>query len=248
MIIRDVPPVGSPDAGDPHGATVRILLVDKDPLSRHFLTNALSETHSLEVCLSLSDISEYRPPANMQVMLIAWTPTNSTLLSQLRELTATGVRVLVLGVEWTPECLRDALEAGVAGCIIKSADVTGVAAAIRAVASGHIVISPELLTYLAAPPKLQATVPAAIIATLTTREIEVLGLLAEGLSTNEVAARLVVSTATVKSHVSHVLVKLGVRNRVQAVLIARELGLHEIGTGRRRSGGGDETNIELRPR
>lgn len=234
MIIRDVPPVGSPDTKEPHGATVRILLVDKDPLSRYFLTNALSEIHGLEVSLSLVDISEYRPIADMQVMLIAWTPIDSSLLSQLRELTAAGMRVLALGVEWTPECLRDALEAGVAGCVIKSANITGVAAAIRAVASGHIVISPELLTYLAAPLKSPITAPAGILATLTTREIEVLGLLAEGLSTNEVAARLVVSTATVKSHVSHTLVKLGVRNRVQAVLIAKELGLHEMGAGRQR--------------
>ncbi|MGH3833043.1 MAG: response regulator transcription factor [Pseudonocardiaceae bacterium] len=195
--------------------------------------------------------SECRPLANVQVMLIAWTPTDSTLLSQLRELTATGVRVLVLGVEWTLESLRDALEAGVAGYVIKSADVNGLAAAVHAVASGHIVISPELLAYLAAPPEPLTTVPAAIIATLTTREIEVLGLLAEGLSTNEVAARLVVSNATVKSHVSHVLVKLGVRNlgvrnRVQAVLIAKELGLHEMGARRRRGGGA--ADIELRPR
>lgn len=226
MILRDVPPIGSPDADEPHGGTVRVLLADKDPLSRHFLTKALGETHGVEVCLSLVDIREYHPTANVQVVLVAWTPTDPALLSQLRLLTATGVRVLVLGVEWTPECLRDALEAGVAGCVIKSVDVMGLAAAVRAVASGHIVISPELLTYLAAPP---ATVPAEIIATLTTREIEVLGLLAEGLSTSEVAARLVVSTATVKSHVSHVLIKLGVRNRVQAVLIAKELGFHKNG-------------------
>lgn len=248
VIIRDVPPPGSSDAEEPRGATVRVLLVDRDPLSRYFLTNALSEMHGLEVCLSLVDISEYCPLANVQVMLIAWTPTDSALLSQLRELTANGVRVLVLGVEWTPECLRDALEAGVAGCVIKRADVVGLAAAVRAVASGHIVISPELLTYLAAPPEPLATVPPGIIDTLTTREIEVLGLLAQGLSTNEVAARLVVSTATVKSHVSHVLVKLGVRNRVQAVLIAKELGLHKMGVRRRRGGGGDEADIGLRPR
>lgn len=229
MIIRDVPSIGSPHAEEPHGATVRMLLVDKDPLSRYFLTNALNDTHGVEIYLSLVDLSEYRPPANVQVVLVAWTPTDPALLSQLRTLTATGVRVLVLGVEWTPECLRDALEAGVAGCVIKSVDVMGLAAAVRAVASGHIVISPELLTYLAAPPEPLATVPADIIATLTTREVEVLGLLAEGLSTSEVATRLVVSTATVKSHVSHVLIKLGVRNRVQAVLIAKELGLHEHG-------------------
>lgn len=245
MIIRDVPPVGPVE--EPHGVTVRMLLVDKDPLSRHFLTNALSETHGVEVCLSLVAISEYRPPVDVQVMLIVWTPTDPILLSQLRGLTATGVRVLVLGVEWTPECLRDALEAGVAGCVIKSADVAGLAAAIRAVASGHIVISPELLIHLATPPKPLATVPAGIIATLTTREIEVLGLLAEGMSTSEVAARLVVSTATVKSHVSHVLTKLGVRNRVQAVLIAKELGLHEMVTGRRRGGSGDGDEVDIDP-
>jgi DNA-binding NarL/FixJ family response regulator len=229
VIIHDVPPIGPPDAEESHGATLQIVLVDKDPLSRHFLTNAFSDTHRVEVCLSLDDLSDYHPPANVQVVLVAWTPTDRALLSQLRTLTATGVRVLALGVEWTPVCLRDALEAGIAGCVIKSADITGLTAAVRAVASGHIVISPELLTYLAAPPEPLAAVPADIIATLTTREIEVLGLLAEGLSSSEVATRLVISTATVKSHVSHILTKLGVRNRVQAVLIAKELRLHEHG-------------------
>jgi DNA-binding NarL/FixJ family response regulator len=167
------------------------------------------------------------------MVLVASTPTDPELLSQLRAMTATGIRVLVLGVEWTPERLRETLKAGVAGCVIKSADVTGLAAAVRAVASGHIVISPELLVYLAAPLQPSAIVPAETIAKLTTREIEVLGLLAAGMSTREIAARLGVSSATVKSHVSHALTKLGVRNRVQAVLIAKELGLHNKDTAHR---------------
>jgi len=227
VIIREVPPVGSPGAEEPHGTTVRVLLVDKDPLSRHFLTNALSEMHRVEVCLAPIDTSDYRPPANVQIVLVASTPTEPVQFSQLRALTATRVRVLVLGIEWTPERLQDALKAGVAGCVTKNVDVAALAAAVHAVASGHVVISPELLVYLAAPPELLATVPAGILAKLTTREIDVLELLAEGMSTSEIAAQLGVSSATVKSHVSHVLTKLGVRNRVQAALIAKELRLHD---------------------
>jgi two-component system nitrate/nitrite response regulator NarL len=243
VIIREVPPVGSPDAEEPHGAMVRVLLVDKDPLSRHFLTNALSEMHGVEVCLAPIDTSDYRPPANVQIVLVASTPTEPAQFSQLRALTATRVRVLVLGVEWTPERLQDALKAGVAGCVTKNVDVAGLSAAVHAVASGHVVISPELLVYLAAPPEPPATVSTGIVAKLTTREIEVLELLAEGMSTGEISARLGVSSATVKSHVSHVLTKLGVRNRVQAVLLAKELKLR----GSRRGGDGDETNTDPPP-
>lgn len=243
VIIRDVSSAGSSSTEEPQTATVRILLVDRDPLSRYFLMHALNEVHGFEVCLALTDISEYRPLTNVQVMIIAWTPTSVGMLSQLRGLTATGVRVLILGLEWTPESLWNALETGIAGCVIKSADVMGLAAAVRAVASGHVVISPQLLPHLAVPRESSPGVSAGMIDTLTTREIEVLGLLAEGLSTREVATRLVVSTATVKSHVSHILVKLGVRNRVQAVLIAKELGLHGKGVGFRR---GDEVKNKSR--
>jgi two-component system, NarL family, nitrate/nitrite response regulator NarL len=238
VIIRDVQPIGSLDDGEPYGATVRVWLVDKDPLSRYFLTNALREMRGVEVDLSPGDVSEYLPPAHMQVVLIASTPSDPALLSQLRALTATTVRVLMLGVEWTPEYLRDALAAGVAGCVIKSADVAALRAALHAVASGHIVISPELLDGYLATPEPVATGSADIVHKLTTREIEVLGLLAQGMSTSEVATRLVVSTATVKSHISHVLTKLGVRSRVQAVLIAKELGLHDPGRWRGSDGAG----------
>jgi len=224
VIIREVSPDVSSDAEKPHSATVvHVLLVDRDPLSRHFLTNALSGMGGIEVSLAPLDTSDYRPPANVHVVLVASTPIDATELSQLRALTATRVRVLMLGVDWTPERLQDALKAGVAGCVTKNANVAGLVAAVHAVASGHVVISPELVGYLEPPPEPQTVVPADILAKLTAREVEVLDLLAEGMSTSEIAAQLCVSNATVKSHVSHLLTKLGVRNRTQAALIAKEL-------------------------
>lgn len=233
MIIHELPP------GRAYGESVRVVLVDKDPMSRQFLLAALAAVSGIEVVVG--ELESLPAPGDHNVIIVAWTLQRTAHLSRLRKLAADGSRVLVLGVDWTQQTIRDVLEAGACGIVVKTLDIDGLAAAVRAVASGHIVISPALLSvYLGSdtPPSDQQPDDATLqlLATLTSREIEVLGLLAQSMSTVEAAEKLGVSLATVKSHVSHALHKLGVRNRVEAVLLVKRLRPTEL-AARVRGGG-----------
>ena len=138
-------------------------------------------------------------------------------------------RVLILTTFGLDEYIIDALRAGASGFLLKDAPTREVLAAVRAVAAGDAVLSAtvtrQLLDQVARRlPAAVSQLPDALLA-LTEREREVLRMLAAGLSNAEIAAALVVSEATVKSHVSHLLGKLGLRDRVQAVIYAYETHL-----------------------
>jgi DNA-binding NarL/FixJ family response regulator len=138
-------------------------------------------------------------------------------------------RVLILTTFGLDEYIIDALRAGASGFLLKDAPTQEVVAAVRAVAAGDAVLSAtvtrQLLDQVARRlPAAVSRLPDALVG-LTEREREVLRMLAAGLSNAEIAAALVVSDATVKSHVSHVLGKLGLRDRVQAVIYAYETRL-----------------------
>jgi DNA-binding NarL/FixJ family response regulator len=138
-------------------------------------------------------------------------------------------RVLILTTFGLDEYIIDALRAGASGFLLKDAPTREVVAAVRAVAAGDAVLSAavtrQLLDQVARRlPAAVSRLPDALVA-LTEREREVLRMLAAGLSNAEIAAALVVSEATVKSHVSHLLGKLGLRDRVQAVIYAYETHL-----------------------
>ena len=147
-----------------------------------------------------------------------------------RRLTADGdgIRVLILTTFGLDEYVYEALRAGASGFMLKDAPPEELLAAIEVVARGDALIAPavtrsvieEFVRRSPAPRR-----PAARLDELTTREREVLELLARGLSNAEIAERLVVSDGTVKTHVAHVLAKLGVRDRVQAVILAYESGV-----------------------
>ncbi|MEA2264689.1 MAG: hypothetical protein QOE27_272 [Solirubrobacteraceae bacterium] len=138
-------------------------------------------------------------------------------------------RVLILTTFGLDEYIIDALRAGASGFLLKDAPTAEVLAAVRAVAAGDAVLSATVTRRLL--DQVGRRLPAAVsrepadLAGLTDREREVLRLLAAGLSNAEIAAALVVSEATVKTHVSHLLGKLGLRDRVQAVIYAYETGL-----------------------
>jgi DNA-binding NarL/FixJ family response regulator len=138
-------------------------------------------------------------------------------------------RVLILTTFGLDEYIIDALRAGASGFLLKDAPTAEVVAAVRAVAGGDAVLSATVTRQLL--DQVGRRLPAAVsrvpedLAGLTEREREVLRLLAAGLSNAEVAGALVVSEATVKTHVSHLLSKLGLRDRVQAVIYAYETGL-----------------------
>ena len=139
--------------------------------------------------------------------------------------------VLVLTTFDLDEYAYEALRAGASGFLLKDAPLEEVAAAIRHVHDGDAVVAPSttrrLLSHFAAPEasSLAAPTNTAPLELLTPREREVLSLVARGLSNREIADELVLSEGTVKVHVGHVLTKLGLRDRVQAVVLAYETGL-----------------------
>jgi DNA-binding NarL/FixJ family response regulator len=137
-------------------------------------------------------------------------------------------RVLILTTFDLDEHVYDALEAGASGFLLKDATAERLFDAVRIVAAGQALLAPTVTRRLVAEfarMRVRRREPDAALRTLTARETEVLRLIAEGLSNPEIAARLVVGDETVKSHVSRVLAKLGLRDRTQAVVYAYEKGV-----------------------
>ena len=143
-----------------------------------------------------------------------------------------GCRVLILTTFDDDEYLFAALQAGASGFLLKNCPPADLVAAIRVVAQGHSLLAPEVTQRVIArsTERDRGPVPAGLDE-LTDRERDVLVAMGRGLSNGEIAADLFVSEATVKSHVSRVLAKLGVRDRVQAVIVAHESGLMEASGG-----------------
>uniref|UniRef100_A0AAU2JUZ4 Response regulator transcription factor n=1 Tax=Streptomyces sp. NBC_00049 TaxID=2903617 RepID=A0AAU2JUZ4_9ACTN len=154
-------------------------------------------------------------------------------VSATRQVVAEGLAdVLVLTTFDLDEYVFGALRAGAAGFLLKNADAAELIDAVRTVARGEGMIAPavtrRLIAEFAAPRPARASVPpktAAAVASLTRREREVLGALGEGLSNAEIAVRLEMAEATAKTHVSRLLGKLELRSRVQAAVLAQELGI-----------------------
>jgi DNA-binding NarL/FixJ family response regulator len=145
-------------------------------------------------------------------------------------------RVLILTTFDLDEYVFDALRAGASGFLLKDATAERLFEAVRVVAAGEALLAPAVtrrliseFTRIRPGTKAGGAGPASVVpaafATLTPRETEVLRLVAEGLSNPEIAARLVVTEETVKTHVSRILAKLGLRDRTQAVVAAYESGL-----------------------
>jgi DNA-binding NarL/FixJ family response regulator len=145
-----------------------------------------------------------------------------------------AARVLVLTTYDLDEYVYDALQAGASGFLLKDTPPAQLTEGIRAVASGEALLAPTVTRRLIEEFARVGPVPRAHdeeLAELTARELEVLKLLARGMSNAEIAAALVLGETTVKTHVTHVLSKLGLRDRVQAVVLAYESGL--VSPGRR---------------
>lgn len=146
---------------------------------------------------------------------------------------ATRTRILILTTFDSDEYLYETMKAGASGFLLKSAPPAQLTQAIRTVAAGDALLAPSITRRLVeqfvrrpAPGSKRPT----RLAELTDRELEVLGLIARGQSNAEIAQTLVVSEATVKTHVNHLLSKLSLRDRVQAVVLAYETGLVQPGS------------------
>jgi DNA-binding NarL/FixJ family response regulator len=139
-----------------------------------------------------------------------------------------STRVLMLTTFDVDEYVYEALSAGASGFLLKDSTADDLVAAVHVVARGDALLAPQVTGRLIrefARQRRNRPQPAPQLATLTARETEVLGLIAGGLSNSEIAARLVVSEHTVKTHVARVFTKLGLRDRAQAVVLAYESGL-----------------------
>jgi DNA-binding NarL/FixJ family response regulator len=142
-----------------------------------------------------------------------------------------GVRVIMLTTFDMDEYVYDALRAGASGFVLKDVPPEQLVDGIRAVHSGSSLLSPAITRRMieARLVRPAAGPPPRVLEALTPREKEILGLLGRGLSNAEIAESLVVSETTVKTHVGRVLMKLGLRDRVQAVIFAYESGVVTLG-------------------
>ncbi len=152
-------------------------------------------------------------------------------ISALRQITAepelAGVRVIMLTTFELDEYVFDALQAGAAGFLIKDSEPADMLRAVRLVAAGESLLSPSVTRRVIESFTSRSALrrPHPRLAELTEREREVLSLIGEGLSNEEIAGRLVVSPATARTHVSRAMIKLGARDRAQLVVIAYQSGL-----------------------
>ena len=216
---------------------IRVGLADDDALVRDTLTELLATTEDIRVAWTACDGREaldlLRSPEapDVQVLLLdVQMPRMDgiTLAQKVRE-DYPEVGVLILTTFVADAVLERALAAGVRGFLAKEDPITTLADTIRHVASGNMVLSPSssaLIEHRATPPAPAATstapAPGALPpgVALSHRELEVLALMVEALSNKQIAHRLGVSEATVKTHVSALIAKLGVQDRVGAVVHA----------------------------
>jgi DNA-binding NarL/FixJ family response regulator len=147
---------------------------------------------------------------------------------------ASTTRVLVLTTFDEDDYIRDALAAGASGFLLKDTPPEQLVEAIRVIASGEALLSPSVTRRVIAEftrRQVRTSSRPKGLDDLTVRELEVLQLVAKGLSNGEIASHLVLSETTVKTHVAHVLGKLRLRDRVQAVVLAYEAGIVQPGDG-----------------
>lgn len=225
--------------------TIRVALVDDQSLVRSGFAMVLSVEDDIEVIGQASDgaeavelVTSQRPDV---VLMDVQMPVLDGIEATRQIVAADLAKVIILTTFDRDDYLFAALQAGASGFLLKNADPDALVGAIRTVADGHALLAPEMTVKViarlaegerpassAAVPGTASEAPASVeppIDPLTSRELEVLALLAEGMSNAEIAGTLFVGEATVKTHVSHVLAKIGARDRVQAVVYAHRAGL-----------------------
>ena len=212
----------------------RVLIADDQALVRAGFRVLIDSAADLEVVGEASD--------GIQAVALARTTSPDVVLMDIRmpemdglaatrEIVASGPegpRVIILTTFDIDEYVFEALRSGASGFLLKDTDPDELLQAVRVVAAGDALLAPSvtrrLIEEFATRPDPHRTPPEAL-SVLTEREREVLGLVARGLSNHEIAAELVISPATAKTHVSRVMMKLGARDRAQLVVIAYETGL-----------------------
>ena len=237
---RRLPGRGPPPPGR-WVAMIRVLIADDQPLMRTGFRMILDAEPGLEVVGEAADGHEAVRLAGhvrADVALMDVRMPGMDGIEATRRLAGEGVqdpvRVLILTTFDLDEYVLSALRAGASGFLLKDVPPEDLVDAIKVVAAGDALLAPSVTRRLldrfaASLPDPAATRPAALD-TLTARELEVLGLVARGMSNAEIAEHLVVSETTVKTHVGRLLYKLDLRDRVQAVVLAYETGIVKPGT------------------
>ncbi|WP_042382979.1 response regulator [Streptacidiphilus melanogenes] len=210
---------------------IRVVIVDDETLVRSGLSLIVGSAPDIEVVgtcgggEALATVAELRP----QVVLLDVRMPDVDGLTVLRGLMQLPEppAVAMLTTFDSDEYIGTALRSGAGGFLLKDTDPDQLMHAVRVLASGGRILSPAVTDtviagYLDSGPDRQT---AARLAAMTTRELDVLTLLGEGLSNADIAARLYLSTGTVKDHISAILAKLGTANRVQAAVFAHQAGL-----------------------
>ena len=213
---------------------IRVLLADDQALVRAGFRALLDAQGDIEVVGEAADGDEavalarrHRP----DVLLMDIRMPGTDGLAATRAIAAddrlAGVRVVMLTTFDLDEYVFEAIRAGAAGFLVKDTEPVELLRAVRAVAAGDALLSPGVTRRLIAAfaDASRAPRPAAALDALTDREREVMALVAEGLSNDEIAERLYVSPMTAKTHVSRAMTKLAARDRAQLVVLAYESGL-----------------------
>jgi DNA-binding NarL/FixJ family response regulator len=217
---------------------IKVLIADDHELLRNGLRGMLDAQEDMEVVGEAEDGVQAVDEAirlHPDVVIMDIRMPRLDGIEATKRLAAQGQRapsVLVLTTFDLDEYVYEALRAGAGGFMLKDSPPRQLAEAVRTVAVGESLLAPAVTKrlierYVSRPPA--DTVKQERFAELTERELEVLQLLTRGLSNGEIGERLFLSEATVKTHVTRVLSKLGVRDRVQAVVLAYESGLVQPG-------------------
>lgn len=213
---------------------IRILLADDQVLVRAGFGALLNAQDDMEIVAEATDGAaavrsavELRP--DIVLMDIRMPGTDG--LAATREITADprlrDVKIVILTTFDLDEYVFEALRTGASGFLVKDTEPVDLIRGVRAIAAGDALLSPGVTRTLISEYAQHSRRPAALpgLDSLTDREREVMALVAEGLSNEEIAERLVVSPATAKTHVSRSMIKLGARDRAQLVVFAYESGL-----------------------
>ncbi|WP_149182114.1 response regulator transcription factor [Streptomyces sp. TRM49041] len=215
--------------------TIRVLIADDQMMVRQGFTVLLNAEPGIEVAGQAVDgldavakVAELVPDAVlMDIRMPGFGGIEAT--RRITKPAGTTVKVLVLTTFGLDEYVYKALRAGASGFLLKDAAADELSHAVRVVAAGDALLAPNITKRLIAEFSPVTATPRAPlkdrVGGLTERETEVLSLIANGLSNGEIAERLVVAEQTVKTHVSRILVKLGLRDRTQAAVFAYETGL-----------------------
>jgi DNA-binding NarL/FixJ family response regulator len=214
---------------------IRVLLVDDQALFREGLETLLSIHRDIQVVGQASNGQEAVEVAaqlhpDVVLMDVRMPILNGVRATRRLKKSQPQCRVIVLTTFDDDEYVFDALRAGAVGYLLKDVASARLVEAIRAAARGESILEPSVAAKVIAEfTRVSSMVPSAqmeqLVEPLSERELEILGLIARGASNREIADQLFIAEGTVKNHVTHILGKLGVRDRTQAALKARELGL-----------------------